>query len=483
MGVGTVSELEAVIGLEIHVQLATKTKMFCGCELSFGEEPNMHTCPVCLAHPGVLPVVNEQAVRFALQIAAALECEVAPRSIFHRKNYFYPDSPKAYQISQYDIPIAGAGRLGDIRIHRAHLEEDAAKMIHVGESGRIHGSGASLVDFNRGGTPLVEIVTEPDLRSAAEAAAWARLLRETVRQLGVSDVNMEEGSLRVDGNISVRPAGSDELGTKTELKNMNSFRFLERGIEAELARQRALIEAGGRVEQETLHFDPEDGSLHPLRSKEEAHDYRYFPEPDLVAIAPTESMLREARESLPELPAARAERYREQLGLPEDVAALLAADPETAGYFEATSKQAEGIEPRVVANWVTGELAAALRQEGDAAATESDVEPAALAALIAMVQEKKISHGSGKTVLGILVTGGGEPSAIVEREGLAQISDSGELESIVAAAVDANPEAAEQIRAGNGKAIGAIVGAVMKETKGRADGGEVNRLIKERLGG
>jgi aspartyl-tRNA(Asn)/glutamyl-tRNA(Gln) amidotransferase subunit B len=476
------AELEAVIGLEIHVQLATKTKMFCGCELSFGDEPNVHTCPVCLAHPGVLPVVNEQAVLFALQIAAALECEVAPRSIFHRKNYFYPDSPKAYQISQYDIPIAGAGRLGDVRIHRAHLEEDAAKMIHVGESGRIHGSGASLVDFNRGGTPLVEIVTEPDLRSAAEAASWARLLRETVRQLGVSDVNMEEGSLRVDGNISVRPVGSEELGTKTELKNMNSFRFLERGIEAELARQRGLIEAGGRVEQETLHFHPEDGSLHPLRSKEEAHDYRYFPEPDLVPIAPTEAMLREARESLPELPAARAERYRDQLGLPEDVAALLAADPETAAYFEATSQLAEGIEPRVVANWVTGELAAALRQESDSTAAESKVEPAALASLVAMVQEKKISHGSGKTVLTALVAGGGDPAAIVERDGLAQISDSGALESIVATAVEANPEAAEQIRAGNGKAIGAIVGAVMKETKGRADGGEVNRLIREKLG-
>ena len=477
------AELEAVIGLEIHVQLATKTKMFCGCELSFGDEPNVHTCPVCLAHPGVLPVVNEQAVLFALQIAAALECEVAPRSIFHRKNYFYPDSPKAYQISQYDIPIAGAGRLGDVRIHRAHLEEDAAKMIHVGESGRIHGSGASLVDFNRGGTPLVEIVTEPDLRSAAEAASWARLLRETVRQLGVSDVNMEEGSLRVDGNISVRPAGSEELGTKTELKNMNSFRFLERGIEAELARQRGLIEAGGRVEQETLHFHPEDGSLHPLRSKEEAHDYRYFPEPDLVSIAPTEAMLREARESLPELPAARAERYREQLGLAEDVAALLAADPETASYFEQAAAEANGIEPRVVANWVTGELAAALRQEeGEASAGESKVGPAALAALLAMVGEKKISHGSGKTVLTILVTEGGDPAAIVEREGLAQISDSGELKSIVAAAIEANSEAADQIRAGNQRAIGAIVGAVMKETKGRADGGEVNRLIREQLG-
>ena len=483
------AELEAVIGLEIHVQLATKTKMFCGCELSFGDEPNVHTCPVCLAHPGVLPVVNEQAVRFALQIAAALECEVAPRSIFHRKNYFYPDSPKAYQISQYDIPIAGAGKLGDIRIHRAHLEEDAAKMIHVGESGRIHGSGASLVDFNRGGTPLVEIVTEPDLRSAAEAASWARLLRETVRQLGVSDVNMEEGSLRVDGNISVRPAGSDELGTKTELKNMNSFRFLERGIEAELARQRGLIEAGGRVEQETLHFHPEDGSLHPLRSKEEAHDYRYFPEPDLVPIAPTEAMLREARESLPELPAARIERYREILGLELEPASFLAGDPDLAGYFEQVCEETKAVvdgevEPRVVANWITGDLTAALRQRGtEEDFTEPTVPPDSLGGLVKLVAARTISHGSGKQVLTILVEErGGDPAAIVEREGLAQIAASGELEAIVTAAVEANPEAAEQIRAGNGKAIGAIVGAVMKETKGRADGGEVNRLIKEQLG-
>ena len=476
------ADLEAVIGLEIHVQLATRTKMFCGCELSFGDEPNVHTCPVCLAHPGVLPTVNEQAIHYALQIAAALGCEVAPRSIFHRKNYFYPDSPKAYQISQYDIPIAGAGKLGDVRIHRAHLEEDAAKMIHVGESGRIHGSGASLVDFNRGGTPLVEIVTEPDLRGAAEAAQWARLLRETVRQLGVSDVNMEEGSLRVDANVSVRPAGSEELGTKTELKNMNSFRFLQRGVEVELERQRALVEAGGTVEQETLHFDPASGSLTSLRSKEEAHDYRYFPEPDLVPVAPTEAMLREARESLPELPAARIERYV-AMGLAEDVALTLATDPATAEFFERAAAAADGIEARTVANWVTGELAAALRQaDEETSAADSRVEPEALASLVALVGGKKISHGSGKTVLAALVAEGGDPAAIVEREGLAQISDSGELEGIVAAAVAANPEAAEQIRSGNGKAIGAIVGAVMKETKGRADGGEVNRLIREQLG-
>jgi aspartyl-tRNA(Asn)/glutamyl-tRNA(Gln) amidotransferase subunit B len=475
-------DLEAVIGLEIHVQLSTRTKMFCGCELSFGDEPNVHTCPVCLAHPGVLPVPNEEAIRYALKIAAALECDVAPRSIFHRKNYFYPDNPKAYQISQYDLPLAIEGRLGGIRIHRAHLEEDAAKTIHVGESGRIHGSGASLVDFNRGGTPLIEIVTEPDLRSAAEAASWARLLRTTVSQLGVSNVNMEEGSLRIDANVSVRPAGSEALGTKTELKNMNSFRFLERGIEAELARQRELIGAGGRVVQETLHFHPEDGSLTALRSKEEAHDYRYFPEPDLVPLAPTEAMLREARESLPELPEARMRRYEDELGLSAENAAQLAADPADAAYFEAVRESAPAVEAQAVANWVTGELAAALRQADAGRAADSKVAPEALAALVALVAEKKISHGSGKQVLVALVAEGGDPAAIVDRDGLAQISDSGALEAIVAAAVDASPDAAEQIRSGNQKAIGAIVGAVMKETKGRADGGEVNRLIKQRLG-
>jgi aspartyl-tRNA(Asn)/glutamyl-tRNA(Gln) amidotransferase subunit B len=477
-----VAELEAVIGLEIHVQLATKTKMFCGCELSFGDEPNVHTCPICLAHPGVLPVPNEQAIRYALQIGAALNCESAPRSIFHRKNYFYPDSPKAYQISQYDIPICGAGRLGDVRIHRAHLEEDAAKMIHVGESGRIHGSGASLVDFNRGGTPLVEIVTEPDLRDAAEAANWARLLRETVRQLGVSDVNMEEGSLRVDANVSVRPAGSDQLGTKTELKNMNSFRFLQRGVEAELARQRELVEAGGTVEQETLHFDPASGGLTTLRSKEEAHDYRYFPEPDLVPLAPTEEMLREAREALPELPVARIARY-EEMGVPSDTAALLAGAPQVAELFEETIAELPSLEPRVVANWLTGELTTVLRKHGLREDWQDHpVNPASAAKVIALVEAKKISHAGGREVLAILVAeDGGDPEAIVEREGLAQMSDSGELEAIVEKAMADNPDAVEKIREGNNKAIGAIVGAVMRETNGRADGGEVNRLIQEKL--
>jgi aspartyl-tRNA(Asn)/glutamyl-tRNA(Gln) amidotransferase subunit B len=474
------AELEAVIGLEIHVQLATKTKMFCGCELSFGDEPNVHTCPVCLAHPGVLPVPNEQAIRYALQIGLALGCEIAPNSIFHRKNYFYPDNPKAYQISQYDIPICGAGRLGDVRIHRAHLEEDAAKMIHVGSSGRIHGSGASLVDFNRGGTPLVEIVTEPDLRGAAEAAEWARLLRETIRQLGVSDVNMEEGSLRVDANVSVRPAGSEELGTKTELKNMNSFRFLQRGIEAELARQRELVEGGGTVEQETLHFDPASGSLTSLRSKEEAHDYRYFPEPDLVPIAPTEEMLQEARESLPELPAARIARY-EEMEVDADTAAVLAREPEFADVLDRLDPQ-PGAEARSVANWLVGEVIPTHRRFDDGVDfRDRPLDDAAFETVLRMVKERKISHASGGTVLQILMREGGDPALIVEREGLAQMSDSGELEAIVEKAMADNADAVEKIREGNNKAIGAIVGAVMRETKGRADGGEVNRLIQEKL--
>jgi aspartyl-tRNA(Asn)/glutamyl-tRNA(Gln) amidotransferase subunit B len=479
---GSRSDFEAVIGLEIHVQLATRTKMFCGCRLSFGDEPNVHTCPVCLGHPGTLPVTNAQAIHYGLQIALALECEIAPRSIFHRKNYFYPDLPKGYQISQYDIPLASSGRLGDVRIHRAHLEEDAAKLIHVGESGRIHGSGASLVDFNRGGTPLVEIVTEPDIRSAAEAREWAQLLRTTLRQLGVSDVNMEEGSLRCDANVSVRPPGSTELGTKTELKNMNSFRFLERGIEAELERQRALIKRGEPVVQETLHFDPSTGGLTPLRSKEEVHDYRYFPEPDLVPLAPTEEMIAVAREAMPELPAAKRDRYRQEMGLEESVASLLAFDASLGEFFERAAAAGDAPAP-ALANWVTGELVAQMREAGlDGDPLACPAEPAEVAALVAMVQGKQVSHGAAKTVLATMVAEGGQAAEIVERLGLGTLSDTAEIEAIVEHAIEANAEAAAQVRAGNEKAIGRIVGAAMKESNGRADGGTVTKLIREKLG-
>jgi aspartyl-tRNA(Asn)/glutamyl-tRNA(Gln) amidotransferase subunit B len=469
---------EPVIGLEIHVQLDTRTKLFCSCALSFGEPPNTRTCPVCLGLPGTLPVVNAQAVHFGLMMGLALGCEIAPRSIFHRKNYFYPDQSKNYQISQYDIPLCTGGRLGDVRLHRIHLEEDAAKLVHIGESGRIHGSDASIVDYNRGGTPLCEIVTEPDIHSAAQARDWLNLLRVTLRQLGVSDVNMDEGSLRCDANVSVRPAGSDQLGTKTELKNMNSFRFLERGVDAEIQRQIALLEAGEPVVQETLHFDPAGGRLSSLRSKEEAHDYRYFPEPDLVPLVPTEAMLAAAREALPELPAERAARYAHDFGLPEDPARLLAYEPQWGDYFEAVAREAPE-DGRTAANWVE-QLRARIGAEADPAA--SRVEPHALAQLIGLVTAKHVNAGAGRQVLDVLVAEGGDPAAIVEREGLASMEGGDELAGIVAAAIAANEGAADKVRGGNAKAMGPIVGFVMRETKGRADGGAVGRLIREQLG-
>src|SRR5919109_1540123 len=378
--------------------------MFCGCALSFGDDPNTHTCPVCLGHPGTLPVANAEAVHFALMIAMAFECEIAPRSIFHRKNYFYPDLPKGYQISQYDIPLARNGHLGDVRIHRVHLEEDAAKLVHAGASGRIHGAETSVVDFNRGGTPLVEIVTEPDLRSAAEAAEFGRLLQATLRRMGVSDVNMEEGSLRIDANVSIRPAGEAVLGTKTELKNMNSFRFLERGIAAEIARQEAVLREGGEIEQETLHFELGD-------------------------------------------------------------------------FFEQAVAAGDG-DARSLANWVTNELPARI---GDADPADTKVEPVALARLVAMVGAKEVSRSAAQEVLDVLVADGGDPAAVVESKGLGR-ADTSELEDIVERAIAENGDAVEKIRAGKVQAVGAIVGAVMRETKGRADGGEVQRMIRERLG-
>jgi aspartyl-tRNA(Asn)/glutamyl-tRNA(Gln) amidotransferase subunit B len=473
-----VAEYEPVIGLEIHVQLNTRTKMFCGCALSFGEPPNTHTCPVCLGHPGTLPTLNAEAVHYGLMIGMALGCKIAPSSIFHRKNYFYPDLPKGYQISQYDIPLCSGGVLGDVRIHRVHLEEDAAKLVHASSSGRIHGSEASIVDFNRGGTPLVEIVSEPDLRSAADAAEWGRLLRATLRRLGVSDVNMEEGSLRVDANVSIREVGSEKFGTKAELKNMNSFRFLERGIDAEIARQTQILEGRGVVEQETLHFDPQSGNLSSLRSKEEAHDYRYFPEPDLVPVVPTEGMLERARDAIPELPAERAQRFEDKLGLPEETARMFAFRTELGDYFE-EALAADSADAKTLANWVRNEL---VQRLGETDPAESKVSPAALAQLVGMVEGKAVSRSAAITVLDALVEDGGDPQQIVAERGLAAMEDSGELDSIVQAAIDADPAAVEQIKGGNPKAIGALMGAIMRETKGRADGKEVQRLIKEKIG-
>jgi aspartyl-tRNA(Asn)/glutamyl-tRNA(Gln) amidotransferase subunit B len=472
---------EPVIGLEIHIQLATRTKMFCCCELSFGDSPNTHTCPVCLGLPGALPVANARAIHFGLMIGMAVGSQLAPRSIFHRKNYFYPDLPKGYQISQYDEPLCLGGHLADVRIHRVHLEEDAAKLVHVGASGRIHASDASIVDFNRGGTPLAEIVTEPDLRSAEQAGEWLRLLRTTMRQLGVSDVNMEEGSLRCDANISLRPAGTSELGTKTELKNMNSFRFIERGIRAEIVRQEQILSGGGRVLQETLHFDPDSGRITSLRSKEQAHDYRYFPEPDLVPVAVDQAMLDAASAAMPELPAARAERF-EQLGLSAESARRLAFSAELGGYFEQglAAEADPPPAPQVLANWIVADLLARL-QDGQSP-LDSRVTPAALATLCGMVGAKRVSVGAARQVLDRLVAQGGDPAGIVEAEGLAALDGDEDLAAVVAAALAANAAAAERVKDGNTKAIGPIVGYVMRETKGRADGGEVMRLVNEQLG-
>ncbi|HEX4035254.1 MAG TPA: Asp-tRNA(Asn)/Glu-tRNA(Gln) amidotransferase subunit GatB [Solirubrobacteraceae bacterium] len=475
------AELEVVIGLEIHVQLATQTKMFCSCALSFGDPPNVHTCPVCLALPGALPVVNERAIHLGLMIGMALGSELAPRSTFHRKNYFYPDSPKGYQISQYDEPLCRGGTLEGVRIHRVHLEEDAAKLIHLGSSGRIHGSQTSVVDFNRGGTPLVEIVTEPDLRSAAQAREWLELLRATLRALGVSDVNMEEGSLRADANVSLRAAGSSELGTKAELKNMNSFRYLERGIGAEVERQSAIISGGGEVEQETLHFDPASGHLTPLRSKEDAQDYRYFPEPDLVPIAITAAMLGAARAAMPELPAARAARFESELSISPERARQLAFRGDLGDFFErAVSASADGVaHARRIADWLTGEVLARL---GDADPASSRLEPGALAALAALLADGVVTATAAREVLDALISDGGDPAAIVAERGLGAIADSDGLAEIVARAIAADPDTAEQVRSGNAKAIGALVGPIMRETRGRADGAELQRLIRAALG-
>jgi aspartyl-tRNA(Asn)/glutamyl-tRNA(Gln) amidotransferase subunit B len=482
-----VSTYEPVIGLEIHVQLATCTKMFCGCEVSFGAPPNTHTCPVCLGLPGALPVANARAVQLGLMIGLALESELAPRSTFHRKNYFYPDLPKGYQISQYDEPLCRGGKLGDVRIHRVHLEEDAAKLIHAGASGRIHGSDASVVDFNRSGTPLVEIVTEPDLRSPERAGEWLRLLRVTLRQLSVSDVNMEEGSLRCDANVSVRAGGSEELGTKTELKNLNSFRFLEGGIRAELSRQEAILRAGAQVLQETLHFDPASGEITSLRSKEEAHDYRYFPEPDLLPVTISERMLDAARSAMPaELPIDRARRLEHALGLSAQSARTLAFHAPYGDAFDEEVATAPGWQPlpraqaQALANLITIELP---RRLGEDVSPRERIKPGALLKLSEMITSGELSSGAGRQVLDRLASeSGADPESIVEEEGLQAIGTGDELATVVTAALDANPSAAQRVREGEEKAIGPIVGHVMRETKGRADGREVARLVHEQLG-
>ncbi len=480
---------EAVIGLETHVQLSTRTKMFCGCAVSFGAPPNSHVCPICLGHPGVLPVTNEKVVEYATRVALALNCRIAERTIFHRKNYFYPDLPKAYQISQYDIPLGADGYLdvelddGSIKrvgITRVHVEEDAGKLVHAGgATGRIDGADYSLVDLNRGGTPLVEIVTEPDLSTPEEARSYLVQLVNLVEQLGVSDVNMEEGSVRCDVNVSLRRPG-EPFGTKTELKNMNSFRFVQRGLEAEIERQLEILEAGGRIVQETVHFDPATGTVSALRSKEEAHDYRYFPEPDLPPIELDQAYVEKIRDSLPELPAARKERLREQYGLASKDASFLAVNKPLGDYFEELAA-ATG-DPRTSVNWVLGDFCAHLKTAG-LEVRRSPVTVDRLAELLGLVAEGTLSGKMAKEVFEAMAATGERASEIVAQKGLGQISDAGELEAMVVRLVTANPGPAEEFRQGRERILGFFVGQVMKETRGQANPQLVNELLRKHLAG
>ena len=478
---------QAVIGLEFHVHLATQTKMFCSCRVTYGEEPNTHTCPVCLGHPGALPVINEKAIELGVMAGLALNCEVASHAVFARKNYFYPDLPKGYQISQYDQPICTGGYLdvptseGTIRvgITRLHLEEDAAKNVHVGESGRMHGSVGSLVDFNRGGTPLIEIVTEPDIPTPEAARATATQLRSILRAIGVSEADMEKGQLRVDANVSIRnPDGT--FGTKTELKNMNSFRFVERGLVRELERQREILEGGGRITQTTLHYDPETDEVHELRSKEYAHDYRYFPEPDLLPLELTDAWIREIKRSIPELPEQKRVRFVEQYGLSEYDASVLTSDADLADFYEKVAAS-EATDPKQAANWISGELRARLNEAGTSV-SESRITAEAMAELIGLIQNGTVSRSAAKDVLGTVFETGESPSVVVEREGLASMGGD-ELSGVVDEVIAGNPNEAERIRSGDKKVIGFLVGQVMKATRGNADGRWVRQLLMEKLNG
>lgn len=478
---------EAVIGLEIHIQLKTRTKMFCSCPVDFGGEPNTRVCPICLAHPGTLPVINEKAVEYATRIALALNCGIADDAHFHRKNYFYPDLPKGYQISQFDLPLGGPGHLDAemedgstfrVGITRVHMEEDAGKLVHAGgAAGRIDGADYSLVDFNRGGTPLVEVVTEPDIRSPEQARSFLTQLRSLVEHLGVSDVNMEEGSLRCDANVSVRREGR-ALGVKTELKNMNSFRFLQRGLEAEVERQLDLLEAGEDVEQATVHFDPQTGLISTLRSKEEAHDYRYFPEPDLVSLELDEDYVERIRRNLPELPAARKQRLTEEYGISAEDAQILSANRSLGDYFEEVAGRTD--DAQVAANWVTGDFAAYLNSE-ELEVSESGVTAEGLAELLKLMANGTLSGKMAKEVFSVMAESGGSAARIVEERGLGQISDEDALEEMVTEIIQANPEAVEEFRQGRDKVLGFFVGQVMKKTKGQANPQLANELFRRHL--
>ncbi len=479
---------EVVIGVETHVELRTRSKMFCGCRVGFGDQPNTNICPVCLGLPGALPVPNRTAIEWIVAIGLALDCEIRPRSLFHRKNYFYADMPKNYQISQFDLPVCVDGHLdveldGEtirVGITRAHMEEDTGKSIHVGRGGRIHAADHSLLDFNRAGVPLVEIVSEPDLRSPEQARAYAVELRALVEAMGVSDAKLEEGSIRFDANVSLRPAGSADFGTKVEIKNMNSFRSLERALVYEIERQREVLDHGGELVQETRHWDEEAGVTHGMRSKEGSSDYRYFPEPDLVPITIDASWREEIRESLPELPGRRRARYRE-LGLdPHAAAVLVAADHPLLDLFDAAVTA--GADPRVTANWVTGELTAHLRRL-ESTLSDSALTPAHLVELDQLVREGQLSATAAKEVLAGVVEGEGSPGEVAAARDLIQISDEAALAVQVEQVLAEHPEAVERIRSGETKLVGFLVGQVMKATGGKADPRLANELVRAKTEG
>jgi aspartyl-tRNA(Asn)/glutamyl-tRNA(Gln) amidotransferase subunit B len=474
---------EVVIGLEIHTQLATRSKIFSGASTAYGAEPNTQACLVDLGYPGVLPVLNEEVVRMACKFGLAINATVARRSIFARKNYFYPDLPKGYQISQFELPIVEHGELfivdddgNDKRIGvtRAHLEEDAGKSIHEGLD-RYSG-----IDLNRTGTPLLEIVSEPDLRSAKEAIAYMRKIHAIVRYLEISDGNMQEGSFRCDANVSVRPRGQEEFGTRTELKNLNSFRFVEKAINFEIERQIEVLEDGGEVVQETRLYDSARDETRPMRSKEEANDYRYFPDPDLLPVEIDEDYIEQVRQTLPELPDAKRQRFVRDYGIKDDDVAILVMNPASADYFEEVSASAEAT-PQIAANWVIGDLSGALNKEG-LEIESSPVSAEDLAGLINRIHDNTISGKIAKEVFEAMWGGEGSADDVIEARGLRQITDTSAIEAIVDKVIEANPGQAAEYRAGKEKLIGFFVGQVMKETGGKANPGQVNAILRTRLG-